>query len=130
MDEFFQRFFEDLIGRVHGAMTFRLILQPTMAAIAALKDGMKDAKTGQAPYFFALFTDSQHREEMFRNGWKSVGRVFILGLVMDAIYQIWQLKTFYPGEAAVTAFILAIIPYVLLRGPVNRLARRFMGGKS
>ena len=130
MDEFFQRFFEDLIGRVHGAMTFRLILQPTMAAIAALKDGVKDAKTGKPPYFFALFTDPQRRQELLRDGRKSVGRVFILGLVMDAIYQVWQLKTFYPGEAVVTAFILAIIPYVLLRGPVNLIARRFVRGKA
>ena len=38
-----QRFWDDLLERPGGPMTFRFILQPIMAAIAALHDGMKDA---------------------------------------------------------------------------------------
>jgi len=129
MDELLNRIFEHMIGRVHGAMTFRLFLQPTMAGLAAVLGGIKDAKAGKVPYFWALFTEPQHRMDLLRSGWKSVGKTFILGLVMDTIYQIWQLKAFYPGEAILTAVILAIIPYLLLRGPVNLLARRFVGRK-
>jgi len=130
MDEFFQRIFADLLGRVHGAMTFRLFLQPIMAGIPAVLDGIKDAKAGKVPYFWALFTEPRHRKELFRNGWKSVGRTFILGLVMDTIYQVWQLKAFYPLEAILTAFILAIIPYLLIRGPVNFCMKRFSRAKA
>ena len=130
MDELMTRIYEHMIGRVHGAMTFRLFLQPIMAGIPAVLDGIKDAKAGKVPYFWALFTEPLHRKELLRSGWKSVGKTFILGLVMDTIYQIWQLKAFYPGEAILTAVILAIIPYLLLRGPVNLLARRFVGGKK
>ena len=129
MDEFFKRLFEDLLGRVHGQMTFRLVLQPTMACIPAVLDGIKDAKAGKSLYFWALFTDPKHREELLKGGWRSVGRTFILGLVMDTIYQIWQLKAFYPLECFLTAFILAIIPYLLVRGPVNFWGRRFVRGK-
>jgi len=125
MDEIFQRFFEHLIGRVHGAMTFRLVLQPIMAGIPAVLDGIRDAKAGKVPYFWALFAEPLHRKELLHSGWKSVGRTFILGLVMDTIYQVWQLKAFYPMEAVLTAFVLAIIPYLLLRGPVNLIIRRF-----
>lgn len=113
------RFFQDEIGRLHGAMTFRLFLQPAMACFFAVKDGLKDARNGSPPYFWALLTEPEHRKEFLRNGWKGIGRTFILGLVMDTIYQVWQLKAFYPGEAILTAAILAIIPYLLLRGPVN-----------
>jgi len=129
MEEFFRRIFEDLLGRVHGAMTFRLFLQPIMAGVPAVLDGIKDAKAGKHLYFWALFTEPKHREELLKGGWKSVGRTFILGLVMDTIYQVWQLKAFYPLEAILTAFILAFIPYLLLRGPVNFCARRFVRGK-
>jgi hypothetical protein len=53
-----------------------------------------------------------------------VGRVFILAIVLDGVYQFIALRWFYPGEAILVAIILAIIPYLLVRGPVNRIARR------
>ena len=60
---------------------------------------------------------------MMRDGWKSVGRVFLLGIIMDAIYQFMVFRWFYPGEAILVAAILALVPYLLIRGPVNRMAR-------
>jgi hypothetical protein len=42
---------------------------------------------------------------------------------MDAIYQWIVLKTFYPGEAVIVAIALAFFPYLLLRGPIARVAR-------
>ena len=35
-------------------MTFRFILQPAMAFIAALRDGVMDARPGRRPYLWAL----------------------------------------------------------------------------
>ena len=123
MDDLLSRFFEDLVGRLTGPMKFRLILQPVMAIIFAVRSGLKDAKAGKPPYFWALFTDADHRAAMFKDGWKSVGRVFILGIVMDVIYQIIVFRRFYPVEALVVAAVLAIVPYLLIRGPVTRIAR-------
>ena len=128
MQDTFTRIFENLVGRVTGPMHFRVFLQPTMAIIFAIRDGIKDAHEGRVPYFWSLFTEPGHRMDLVRRGWKSVGKVFILALVLDAVYQVWQLKWFYPGEAILTALVLAIVPYVLLRGPANRLfARRAIG---
>jgi len=31
----------------------------------------------------------------------------------------------YPGEALIVAFLLAFVPYLLILGPVNRIARRW-----
>ncbi len=104
-------------------MKFRLILQPVMAAIFAVRSGLKDAKQGKPPYFWAMFTNPENRREMLRDGWKSVGRVFILGIVIDVIYQFIAFKKFYPVEALVVAVVLAFIPYLLIRGPVTRIAR-------
>jgi hypothetical protein len=115
------RFIENIVGRLHGPMKFRLVLQPLIAVIFAIRDGRKDALFGTGAYFWELFTDSGHRREIIANGWKSVGRVFIFALVLDALYQVWQLHWFYPGEAVLVAFFLAIIPYLVIRGPVNRV---------
>ncbi|GJK94539.1 hypothetical protein TUM17568_57450 [Klebsiella oxytoca] len=35
--------------------------------------------------------------------------------------------TFYPGEAALIAVLLAFVPYLLLRGPFARVARWRLG---
>jgi len=123
MDDLLSRIVEDLVGRVSGPMKFRLILQPVMAALFAIRSGLKDAKQGKPPYFWAMFTNSDSRADMIRDGWKSVGRVFILGIIMDAIYQLIVFRWFYPLEALLVAAILALIPYLLIRGPVTRIAR-------
>jgi hypothetical protein len=47
--------------------------------------------------------------------------VFVLALVLDVVFQIMVLKTVYPGEVIIVAFLLAIVPYLLLRGLVTRL---------
>jgi hypothetical protein len=124
MDHLFARVGEQLVARVTGPMKFRLVLQPAMAIFFAVRGGLKDAREGTPPYFWGLFTDRGEREAMLKNGWKSVGKVFILAVVLDAIYQFIVLRWFYPGEAVIVAVILAILPYLLVRGPVNRIAQR------
>lgn len=114
------RVIENLFGRLDGPLHFRFIFQPLMAVIFAIKDGIKDSHEGRVPYFWALFTEPGHRREMLRTGWKSVGKIFIIALILEAVYQ-FKVGTFYPGEALIVAFVLAIVPYVLLRGPANRL---------
>jgi hypothetical protein len=123
MDPIIVRISENLIARVSGPMKFRLVLQPGMAIFLAIKDGLKDAREGKPAYFWALFTDKSARRAMLEDGWKSVGKVFILAIVLDCIYQVIVLRRIYPGEALLVAMILAIVPYLLVRGPVNRVAR-------
>jgi hypothetical protein len=124
MEEMWTRFLGDLTDRVSGPMKFRLFLQPLMAAVYAILSGLKDAKAGKAPFFWALVNNPAHRAEMIRDGWKSIGKVFLLALGLDVVYQLVVLRFVYPGEAIVVALALAILPYLVLRGLVNRLARK------
>lgn len=124
MDDIWMRVMENMSDRVTGPMKFRLLLQPTMASIFAIIAGLKDARAGNPPYFWTLVTDPAQRTAMLRDGWKSVGKVFLLALVLDVVYQIIVERFVYPGEAIVVAFVLAILPYLILRGLVTRLASR------
>ena len=124
MDHLTTSFTQHLVARVTGPMKFRLVLQPAMALFLAIRDGLKDAREGRPAYFWALFSNRDDRWAMLKDGWKAVGKVFILAMVLDAIYQVIERRWVYPGQAVVVAIILAIIPYLLLRGPVNRIARR------
>lgn len=122
MEEIWMRVVENLSDRVSGPMKFRLLLQPAMAAFFAIRSGLLDARTGKPPYFWSLLTDPAHRNDMLKDGWKSVGKVFLIALLLDVIYQIMVLKFVYPGEAILVAFVLAILPYLVLRGLVTRIA--------
>lgn len=67
--------------------------------------------------------DPTNRFEMLKDGWKRISKVFILAIVLDIVYQLIVLHFVYFGEAIIVAFVLAIVPYLILRGPVERLAR-------
>jgi hypothetical protein len=127
--ESFARLWKDILDRPDGPMTFRFILQPAMAALAALRDGVKDARRGRTPYVLALLRGTRSAEGRGGRFWEGIvatARVLILGVVMDMIYQWLEFKTFYPGQAATIAILLAFVPYLLLRGPVERVARHWV----
>ena len=124
MEEMIMRGWAGLMDRIGGPMTFRLILQPTMAALLALRAGLKDAREGRPPYFWTLLTDPSQRVSLLREGWQSIARVFVLAVVMDVIYEWIMARWFYPLETVTVAIVLAVLPYLLLRGPINRIARR------
>jgi hypothetical protein len=129
--EAFFRLWRDLVDRPSRPMSFRFFLQPTMAAIAAIHDGMKDARRHQSPYFWTILRLPQQRAARLNEGLNATARIILLGLVMDMVYQITVLKTFYPNEALIIAVVLAFLPYVLIRGPSERIARwRFARGAA
>ena len=72
-----------------------------------------------------MLSNPAKRGGRLREGIVSTARIILLGLGMDAIYQNLVLGTFYPGEAALVALLLAFIPYLALRGPIARLAHRW-----
>ena len=123
MDNMWERIGSQLVARISGPMKFRLVLQPVMASFFAIRAGLADARAGKPPYFWALLSDPGQREDMIKDGWKSVGKVFVLAFVLDVVYQIIVLRFVYPGEAIIVAFVLAIAPYLILRGVATRVAR-------
>jgi hypothetical protein len=122
MEDFLTRFLTDLIGRIDGPMQFRLYLQPLMAIAFAFRDGRKDARAGRPAYGWALLTDAEHRRYLLQDGWRSISRVFVLAYALDIVYQFIVMRELRPLQALFTAILLALVPYVIVRGPVNRLA--------
>jgi hypothetical protein len=118
-----ERFIGDLIARLDGPLHFRFFLQPLMATTFAVIDGVKDAKTAKRPYFWALLSTPEYRKELMREAWKSVGRVFILAIILDVIYQMKVHGTVNAAELLIVSFVLGILPYLVVRGPTTRIAR-------
>jgi hypothetical protein len=130
MDDTLVRLWNDMIGRLTGPLTFRLILQPTMATIFAVRDGLKDARKGRPPYFWSIFTHPETAAELLSEGAKAVGRIIYLGIAMDLAYQLLVFRWVYPFELVFVVMLLAFVPYLLMRGPVNRIARLWIPSKN
>jgi hypothetical protein len=91
-------------------MRFRFILQPLMAAIVAIRDGLKDARTGRPPYFWTMLGNPRERTRRLNEGLNATARIILLGLVMDAIYQGIVLRRFYPGRRSWSHCCLRLSP--------------------
>ena len=124
--EMIARGWEDFLARPSGSMHLRFIMQPTMAALLALLAGVQDAREGKQGYVWAILSKPKRRVELLRDGWRGAQTPFLVAIVLDCIYQIITLRFVYPLELLFTATLLALVPYLFLRGPFNRIARLFV----
>ena len=125
----FQRGWQNMLARPNGSLWLRFIAQPLMSTMFAIRDGIRDARTGRSPYFWTVVSDPAQRWARLREGVVATGKIFLLSIALDVVFQLQELAAFYPGEALLIAILLAFIPYVILRGPVARLARRWQRQK-
>jgi hypothetical protein len=112
---------KQLLGRFEGPFTFRLILQPIVAAALAIRSGIKDARLGRPPHLWAIKNQPQRRAELLRETWRDVRKVFIFAVLIDVVYEIVVFHAVYPLQPLIVAAVLAVIPYLALRGVVNRI---------
>lgn len=125
MEEILKRVCENLFRRLSGPLNFRFIVQPAVAIFLAIRAGLGDARQERPAFLWAAITNPSYRPHLFRQFWNDAWKVFVLAIVLDAIYQLIVHRGVYLLELLLVATILALIPYLLLRGPVNRIARLF-----
>lgn len=123
----FSQAIQELLGRSSGPLHMRLLLQPTVAGILAIKAGLRDAKAGDPPFLWTVVTKSDARKPLMRSAWKDISKLFIIALVLDTIYQYVVLKEFRILQTLIVAIVVAVLPYSLLRGVVTRIARGARG---
>jgi hypothetical protein len=112
------------LGGPSGALRFRFVMQPLVAATLAWRAGRRDARAGRPPFLWDLASGKGHRRELVARGWRDIERVFFVAMAVDLVYQFLEHVRPSLLGAVMTASVLAVLPYVLLAGPANRLARR------
>ena len=123
MGSFFSNYWTEFVARFDGPLHFRLFVQPLMAILFAVRDGSTDAREGRGAYLWSFVTDPEQRRYLLESGWKGISKVFVLAFVLDVVYQLMVSRGLKPVQALLTAIVLAVVPYALLRGPVNRVLR-------
>jgi hypothetical protein len=113
-----------LIGRASGPFHLRLIITPTLAIIYAIRAGLRDAREGRPPFLWEIISQPAERKRLRRSWWKDIGKMIIMVLVVDTVYQILYLKAFYPVQSLILVVVLAMAPYAIVRGITTRVKRR------
>ena len=120
------RGWDNFLARPTGSLNLRFIVQPTMAGLLALRAGIQDARQGRQGYLWAVLSNPERRLQLLHEGWRGARTPFLVAIVLDCIYQLVTVRFIYPLELLFTATLLALIPYIVLRGPFNRIARLFL----
>jgi hypothetical protein len=113
----------ELLGRAGGPLHFRLLIQPTVAVAVAIRAGLRDSRAGQSGFLADVIGHPEERSRLVNSAWKDIGKVFLLAMLLDLIYQAVALHAFRPLQTLIVAVTLAVLPYIVIRGPVTRLTR-------
>ena len=130
MEQFLWQHWEMLLGRLHGPLAFRFVLQPLVVITIACRAGLKDARMGRLAYGWAVLTNSVDRHNLLRHGGTEIAKVFIAAIAVDVLYEIIVFRRIYPGQSLIVATLLALLPYPFIRGLVNRGFRRWRRGRE
>lgn len=121
------RGWENFLARTSGPLSLRFVIQPCVAGFMALRAGLRDAREGRAPFFVRLFKTEGFSPEIRHEIRDDIGAIFVLAVILDFIYQVLVQRGVYFLEMVFTAVLLAVVPYMILRGPVSRVVAHRRG---
>jgi hypothetical protein len=116
------RFVDDMVARLHGPGRMRFILQPMVAIILGVRDGVKDARAGRPPFLSAMVFRARRRE-LVRGTLASIRDLLAVAILLDIVSQLLIFRMVHPGAALVLGPVLIATPYAFSRAAVNRIAR-------
>jgi hypothetical protein len=120
---FSQAFLEDIPRRLAGPGRFRFVMQPLMAVIFGVLNGLADARAGRLPYIYAMLFHPNLRGDLVKTGFSTIANLMLMGILLDAVFQWVILGVAHPGAALIIGPLLVVTPYVAARSLSNRLAR-------
>jgi len=123
-------FWEGMIRELtSGQGQFRLLLLPAVALVVGVRAGIADAREGYAPFGRRLWDANEPRAQLMKDAVKRALNPLALAVILDVILQRLTLGYVRPLAAVIVAAVLAWIPFVIVRGIMNRLWRRSHFGR-
>jgi hypothetical protein len=121
---FTRDFFADILARFSGAGRLRFIVQPTVALVIGVRDGIKDARAGHLPFVLELMSRSARKRDILRSAIASVRDLISIAIILDVISQFLIFRRIHPGAALLVGPVLIAIPYAASRALANPLSRK------
>lgn len=124
MEPYWKQTLVGIMVRLTGPLHFRIVVQPIMAILLGIKDGVADAKLGYPPFILDLLSNPQGRDRNLKSAWKSLTKPMVLAVVLDCVAQYLIFKQVLLIPAIIVGIILMAIPYALARGITNRIVSK------
>jgi hypothetical protein len=123
MEEWLMSTWEELVARKTGPLHIRLILDPLVAVFLAIRKGWRDANEGKPPFLLALVQQPGKRQFLFWEAASDIGKMFLIAGILDIVYQLIVFHAIHLGQSLIVATVLAILPYIVVRGLANRISK-------
>jgi hypothetical protein len=119
-----------IVERFTGPFHMRLLFQPLIAIILGIRNGSHDAREGNPPYIFEVFSNRSNRRDIIYEGIRAILIPLIIGIILDAIFQymIFSKIRFY--GSIIVGIVIIGLPYSLSRGITNRIKSKKNKSKS
>lgn len=115
MHEWLSNAWNELVGRQSGPLHLRLLLQPVVATVLAVRAGRLDLRRGRSRNLRPMRPHPRKWQQSLLEAWRDVGTLFLVGLALDLTYQVIALHAFRISHALIVAVVLAVVPYVVVR---------------
>jgi hypothetical protein len=120
-----QKIADELVSRVtSGPMQFRLIVQPAMALVLGIRDGLADAKAGSPPFVWGLLFHRQALKPSLKSAVRRLQVPIVFATLADALVQYLMFGYIRPLTAVLVGTLLMGLPYSAARGLSNRMRSR------
>jgi hypothetical protein len=116
------RIIEGIVARITGPLHFRFILQPVVAILLGIRDGLADARAGTPPFIYDLLLKPADRRRDLKSALKSLLTPIIVATILDCIVQYLIFKHIRLVPALIVGAFVMGVPYSLARGITNRIA--------
>jgi hypothetical protein len=91
--------FLDHVGmRLTGPMSFRFILQPLVATLLGIRDGLNDARAGRPPYLWDLIVRPEGRRRQIEQAVESLAKPIIVAIIVDAMGLQFTVTLLFPKK--------------------------------
>jgi hypothetical protein len=127
---------ENAMARTLSSLNFRFVLGPALSVFFAIRTGLHEAKKHCPPSLLRLLASRKQRKALLQESRRNLGNLFVFAMALDILYQavmvyiLGRTDLFLPVESLLTAFFLSVLPYLMIRGPANRLTRKLYPKKK
>lgn len=105
-----------------GPGRIRFVLQPVIAFILGIRDGVRDARAGEPPYVLALFKLSG-RKVRVKQGLRQIALPLAVGVGLSLTFQYVIRRTAHLIPALLFGTVFIAVPYMVARALANRMWR-------
>jgi len=116
---FTTEFFKDLVARLLGAGRIRFILQPTIAIVIGVRQGLADARADLPNFLYGLAFHAQHRGYLVRSSVSGVRDLVAIAILLDIISQAIIFREIHAAAALILGPALIAVPYSVARALSN-----------